>query len=152
MSDTSKDAVENFIQTVLKEAVLNEGLPRSSEDTEDTYETVALLRALTAKLVKVTAERDAAYKSVDENWITHQQVVAIRERAEAAEAMLPRAYRAGVEDVCRCKTYEPDCYQGQESMDEVPDGRWLDIDEIRALPTPTSAELLTMCAEKETGR
>jgi hypothetical protein len=97
MSDTSKDAVENFIQTVLKEAVLSEGLPRSSEDTEDTYKTVALLRALTAKLVKVTAERDAAYKSVDENWITHQQVVASRERTEAAEAMLPRAYRAGVD-------------------------------------------------------
>jgi len=141
MSDTSKDAVENFIQTVLKEAVLNEGLPRSSEDTEDTYETVALLRALTAKLVKVTAERDAAYKSVDENWITHQQVVASRERAEAAEAMLPRAYRAGVEAGAGVI---PDGYYNHEEEWGV----WAAAQHmIRALPTPTSAELLAQLKE-----
>jgi hypothetical protein len=53
MVDTSKEAVEKFIQGPLKDAVLSEGLPTTSEDTSDVYRTVELLRAL-------SAERDAA--------------------------------------------------------------------------------------------
>ena len=99
---------------------------------------------LDANLAKVTAERDKYEKR---NRVHFQWWIEADNEKKAAEAMLPRAYRAGVEDVCRCKTYEPDCYQGQESMDEVPDGRWLDIDEIRALPTPKPAELLAQLKE-----
>ena len=53
MVDTSKEAVEKFIQGPIKDAVLSEGLPTTSEDTSDVYRTVELLRAL-------SAERDAA--------------------------------------------------------------------------------------------
>ena len=98
-----------------------------------------------AKLAEVTAERDKYEKR---NRVHFQWWIEADNEKKAAEAMLPRAYRAGVEDVCRCKTYEPDCYQGQESMDKVPDGRWLDIDEIRAQPTPTSVELLARFKDK----
>ena len=49
------------------------------------------LRALSARLAEVEAERDAAITSVDENWITHQEVVSTRDRAEAAEARLAQA-------------------------------------------------------------
>jgi hypothetical protein len=65
MSDTTKDAVERFIQTTLKEAILSEGMPRNADDTADAYATVNLLRALSAQLATVTAERDAAQAEVE---------------------------------------------------------------------------------------
>ena len=99
------------------------------------------IEELEANLAKVTAERDAAYKSVDANWITHQEVIASRERAEAAEAMLPRAYRAGVEAGAGVI---PDGYYNHEEEWGV----WAAAQHmIRALPTPTSAELLAQLKE-----
>lgn len=53
-TDTIKEAVESFIQTTMKEAVLSEGMPRTADDTKDAYATVDLLRALAAKLERVT--------------------------------------------------------------------------------------------------
>ena len=100
---------------------------------------------LTRKLAEVTAEVAGDFVLMLK---CEAVIIAQRTRIAQLEALLPCAYRAGVEDVCRCKTYEPDCYQGQESMDKVPDGRWLDIDEIRAQPTPTSVELLARFKDK----
>ena len=115
------------------------------------------IEELEANLAKVTAERDAAYKSVDANWITHQEVIASRERAEAAEAMLPRAYRAGVEAAEKfVGSHVYTTNGGTVSMEPV-SPKFVGMDQhhatvaraIRALPTPKPAELLTMCAEKE---
>jgi hypothetical protein len=86
--------------------------------------------------------------SVEDCFLQSYLYTKAAERIEELESMLHLAYRLGLEDVCRCKTYEPDCYQGQESMDEVPDGRWLDIDEIRAIETPADlAERVAIAQE-----
>jgi uncharacterized membrane protein YccC len=45
-----------------------------------------LLRDAAARLSELRGERDEAYRNVDENWITHQRVVAAEARATAAEA------------------------------------------------------------------
>ena len=55
MSDITPDAVERFIQTTMKEAVLSEGMPRNADDTKDAYATVSLLRALSARIAKLEA-------------------------------------------------------------------------------------------------
>jgi hypothetical protein len=49
------------------------------------------LTAQAAEIARLTGERDDALKSVDDNWITHQQVIAERQRAETAEAALAAA-------------------------------------------------------------
>ena len=64
--------------------VQNFGLPDAAAD---------MIADLSARVAELEAERDAAMKFVDDNWITHQQVIADRARAEAAEAALATAIR-----------------------------------------------------------
>ena len=64
MTDTSTDAVEVFIQTVLKEAVLSEGLPRNAEDTQDVYKIIDLLRGLTNERDALRQELDGVLKMI----------------------------------------------------------------------------------------
>jgi hypothetical protein len=58
--------------------------------------------------------RSIDHMSVEDCFLQSYLYTKAADRIEELEAMLHLAYRAGVEDVCRCKTYEPDCYQGQE--------------------------------------
>ena len=64
MTDITPEAVERFIQTTMKEAVLSEGMPRNADDTKDAYATVSLLRALSARVgnmrVSATQKRKKA--------------------------------------------------------------------------------------------
>jgi len=53
MTDITPEAVERFIQTTMKEAVLSGGMPRNADDTKDAYATVTLLRALSARIAEL---------------------------------------------------------------------------------------------------
>ena len=57
MTDITPEAVERFIQTTMKEAVLSGGMPRNADDTKDAYATVSLLRALSARIAELEAQR-----------------------------------------------------------------------------------------------
>jgi len=59
MSDITPEAVERFIQTTMKEAVMSEGMPRNADDTKDAYATVSLLRALSARIAELEATSTA---------------------------------------------------------------------------------------------
>jgi hypothetical protein len=54
--DTTTGAVEAFIQSAMKEAVLSEGMPRTKEDTADAYKAVDMLRALAAERDKLAGQ------------------------------------------------------------------------------------------------
>lgn len=62
--DITPEAVEAFIQSTLKEAVLSEGMPRNADDTKDAYATVALLRALRSKLSRSESQRVAQTRTI----------------------------------------------------------------------------------------
>lgn len=157
----------------LAEAKLAEVEAAYQAARNDTYrmavtatEATCCAEAAEAKLTEVEAERDAFkeawQKQVDEVLNEHS-------RAEAAEAMLSRAYRAGV-DACASKIQkkiersQPELSRTGQSLAATGkrstvyaveraamDARKSDRDLILALPTPTSAEIIAMCAEnKET--
>jgi hypothetical protein len=87
------------------------------------------IEELEAKLAEVTAERDKFQKYSRLNFADWEKATA---HAEAAEAMLPRAYRAGVEAASDCI--------GHITRTE-------DFEAILALPTPKPAELLARFKE-----
>ena len=59
-----------------------------------------------ARLSALTAELDAAYKAVDENWVTHQRVVAAETEAANMRAILATI-------VSRCDTAKQQCNDGE---------------------------------------
>ena len=67
MSGITPEAVERFIQTTMKEAVLSEGMPRNADDTKDAYATVSLLRALSARIAELEAQRSTLWQKSPRN-------------------------------------------------------------------------------------
>ena len=72
MTDITPEAVERFIQTTMKEAVLSEGMPRNADDTKDAYATVSLLRALSARIAELEAQRSTLWQKSGLMYQTHQ--------------------------------------------------------------------------------
>lgn len=106
---------------------------------------------LTAKLAEVTAERDGLRRTL------HDETVALgcmKFRAEAAEAMLPAAYRAGVDDTLReqhefnAVALEIILYGATATRLNRLSDLWDKLNvAIRALATPTIEQLKEMLKE-----
>ena len=98
--DARKEVVEAFIQATLKDHVLAEGMPRTSVDTQDAYQTVGLLRALCAKVEALEA-RVAAADTLAEA-VTHEREMVCQDFGMQQDAAIAvhnalAAYRAAKE-------------------------------------------------------
>ena len=114
-------------------------MPARIEELEaQLAEQVAWVQDLATELQTAEAQFAAMMDSLQD--VTTDFNDAHREKLEL-EAMLPRAYRAGVEAVL-----SESCWADiavNTTIEVVPIGA------IRAIPIPTSAEIILMCAEKK---
>lgn len=92
MSEPTKEQVDAVL------AELGIAFPLRNELTiaKALVEARTALTLATQRAEAAEAERDAALKWVDENWVTHQQIIASRKEADALrkvdDAMIERAY------------------------------------------------------------
>lgn len=105
MTDITPEAVEAFIQTTLKEAVLPEGLPRNADDTKDAYATVALLRAQAARIAELEKFRNRLLnEKLSGEWRDGIEEAARADALrEAAEACLGHRYADSFLNSCNLR-------------------------------------------------